>query len=333
MKILFTAILAVLALLTGCGQSGAQDVSALAPAQADRLVIYTSHKQEVYGPIIKEFEERTGIWVQVETGGTGELLERIAAEGENTPCDLIFGGGVESLAAYGALFEPYESPLASEVAEPFRCQDGVWTAFSSLPVVLVYNPKLVRVNPPAGWGSLVSPAWRGRIAFASPEVSGSSYTALAALLQILPGSWEDTLEAFVRNLGGRVLDGSGAVVQAVADGSCYIGVTLEETAIRGIRAGSDIAMVYPSEGTCAPPDGLAVVAGCAHRDNARRFIDFTLGRDVQRRLVSDCARRSVREDLPEEESFPRFPYDLQQASDVREDVMALWRSLTGEAAS
>lgn len=335
MKGIAAAILAILALLSGCGRQTAQDVSAFAPAEADRLVIYTSHKEEIYRPIIQEFEARTGIWVQVEAGGTGELLERIAEEGADTPCDLVFGGGVESLEACRELFAPYVSPLAVEVAEPFRCGDGIWTPFSSLPVVLIYNPKLVRVNPPAGWESLLSPAWRGRIAFASPEVSGSSYTALAALLQILPGEWEEILEAFVRSLGGRVLDGSGAVVQAVADGSCYIGVTLEETALRGIQAGSDIAMVYPSEGTCAPPDGLAVVAGCAHEENARRFIDFALGEDMQRRLSSEFARRSVREDLaaPEAGGFLRFPYDIRQAAGMREEVIAQWRRLTGEAVS
>ena len=335
MKGIAAAILALLALLSGCGRQGAQDLSAFAPAEADRLVIYTSHKEEIYSPVIQEFEARTGIWVQVEAGGTGELLERIAAEGADTPCDLLFGGGVESLEACRELFAPYVSPLAAEVAEPFRCGDGIWTPFSSLPVVLIYNPKLVRVNPPTGWASLLSPAWRGQIAFASPEVSGSSYTALAALLQVLPGRWEDTLDAFIHNLWDRTLDGSGAVVQAVADGSCYIGVTLEETALRGIQAGSNIAMVYPSEGTCAPPDGLAVVAGCAHEENARRFIDFALGEDMQRQLVSEFARRSVREDLAaaEDGGFLRFPYEIQQASEMRDEVIARWRRLTEGALS
>lgn len=36
-------------------------------------MVYTSHKEEVYWPIIKEFEERTGIWVEVVSGGTNEL--------------------------------------------------------------------------------------------------------------------------------------------------------------------------------------------------------------------------------------------------------------------
>lgn len=333
MKRLLAALSAAMLLLTGCGRAAAGDAAGFAPAEEDRLVIYTSHKEEVYGPIIKEFEERTGVWVQVETGGTVELLDRIA--GEEGGCDLMFGGGVDSLEARRDLFAPYESAAAAALWEPYRCGDGCWTPFSALPVVLIYNPKLVRVNPPTGWASLLDSAWRGRIAFASPEVSGSSYTALATLLQVLPGDAEQTMAAFVRNLDQGVLDGSGDVVSAVADGSCYIGVTLEETALKGIQAGYDIAMVYPADGTSAVPDGLAVVSGCAHEENARRFIDFALSEAVQSHLIETCARRSVRADLfesaEETEGLVLCDYDIQWVSGHREELMALWRELRGEA--
>ena len=174
-------ILGVLLLfLSACGAG--QPAASFAPAEEERLVVYTSHEETVYGPIIKEFEDRTGIWVQVENGGTGELLDRIAAEAESPSCDLLFGGGADTLRSRPELFEPYVSPLTREVLPAFRCPDGTWTAFSSLPVVLIYNPMLIRSNPPDSWQSLLDPAWRGKIAFASPAVSGSSYTALAALL-------------------------------------------------------------------------------------------------------------------------------------------------------
>ncbi len=64
-------------LLTGCGGKQLSDWSAFIPEEEKRLVIYTSHPRSVYEPVIKEFEERTGLWVQVETGGTAELLERL----------------------------------------------------------------------------------------------------------------------------------------------------------------------------------------------------------------------------------------------------------------
>lgn len=332
MKRRLTTLFAAVLVLAGCGRIDAEDVSGLAPAEEERLVVYTSHKEEVYGPIIKEFEERTGIWVEVETGETAELLERIS--GGESGCDLMFGGGVDSLEARRDLFAPYVSDAADAVWPAYRCEDGSWTPFSALTVVLIYNPKLCRVNPPADWDSLLDPAWRGRIAFADPEVSGSSYTALATLLQVMPGDETRVMGAFVQNLTNGVLDNSRDVVGAVADGSCYIGVTMEDVALR-IQAGYDIAMVYPERGTSVVPDGMAVVAGCAHEENARRFIDFALGADVQNHLVESCARRSVLTELFQgtdmAEDLTLCDYDLQWASARQEELLALWRELRGEA--
>lgn len=336
MRRLLAALLCLFPLLTGCGGGGAADFAPLAPAEADRLVIYTSHKEAVYGPIVKEFEDRTGIWVQVETGGTAALLDRLEEERDAPRCDLLFGGGVDSLTARRELFDPYVSPLSKELPSACQCGDGSWTAFSILPVVLIYNPVLVRMNPPDGWASLLDPVWRGRIAFASPLASGSSYTALSTFLQALPGERDELLGALYANLDGRTLSDSGEVVGAVADGRYTIGVTLEETALKAVQAGSDVALLYPAEGTSATPDGMAVVLGCAHRDNARQFIDFCLSEDVQRRLTQSC-RRPVREDLPasapESEALVLLDYDLDQAVRERESVLERWRGLTGEDAS
>ena len=76
MRRLLLLLCPLLLLLGGCGRNTGPDLARFAPAEEDRLVLYTSHKEELYGPIIREFEARTGIWVQVETGGTSALLER-----------------------------------------------------------------------------------------------------------------------------------------------------------------------------------------------------------------------------------------------------------------
>lgn len=321
----------LLLLLEGCAPA---PVSAgLAPAEEDRLVIYTSHREAVYAPIVKEFEERTGIWVQVETGGTGTLLDRIAAGDGSPACDLLFGGGVDSLQSCAGLFDPYVSPLTEELQPAYRCADGTWTAFSALPVVLIYNPVLVRSNPPESWESLLDPAWQGKIAFASPLASGSGYTALAAMLQILPGDDGELLAAFLQNLDGQVLEDSSQVVDAVADGSSYIGAIPEDVALRAIAGGRDVALLRPREGTCLLPDGMAVVSGCAHGENARRFIDFALGEDVQRYLAERCLRRSVRTGLSRpEDALDTFDYDIDWASEQREALLAQWQALNGGGA-
>ena len=53
--------LSLLAALGGCAGGEAHPSPDFAPEEGGRLVVYTSHKEEVWWPIVKEFEERTGI--------------------------------------------------------------------------------------------------------------------------------------------------------------------------------------------------------------------------------------------------------------------------------
>lgn len=330
------ALCALLVLLSACGGQPDGQTAAFAPEEAARLTVYTSHKEEVYGPIVKEFEERTGIWVQVVTGGTNELLERIAAEAEAPACDVMFGGGVESLMAYEDCFEPYTCSGADQLKPGLRPEGDRWTPFSALPVVLIYNTKLVADGAVTGWADLLEPRWRGRIAFADPAVSGSSYTALATMLSCLPGDDWTVLEQFAQNLGGTVLKDSGDVAAAVNTGTASLGVTLEQTALKQQTQGADIAIVYPKEGTSNLPDGAALISGAPHRENAQAFLEFTQSRDVQELVVSDFARRSVRVDVADRDSMLseseiRFiDYDVVWASELSEELLARWAALCGE---
>lgn len=326
-----TAVLLALtlALAAGCAGDGGEAPEG-APAEADRLVIYTSHKEEVYWPIVKEFEERTGVWVDVVTGGTNELLERIRREVDSPGADVMFGGGVESLAACQDCFVPYTCAGAEHILERFRSPEQLWTPFSALPVVLIYNTKLVAPDQLTRWSDLLDPVLRGKIAFTDPAVSGSSYTELVTMLSALGGERDDIIRRFAQNLGGVQLDSSGKVLTAVADGNALVGVTLEESALKRIAEEKNIAMVYPQDGLSCVPDGSAVVKGAPHEDNAKLFLDFTVSREVQSLLVEQFCRRSVRDDvepaagLPDLDQLPMADYDLQQAAQQREAILMTW---------
>jgi len=329
-------LLALLGALAACAVPADEVTAALAPGQDARLTLYTSHKQAVYGPIVKEFQEETGIWVEVITGGTNELLERIAAEAGQPVCDVMFGGGVESLCAYESCFEPYACAGADRLREGLRPEGDAWTPFSSLPLVFIYNPKLVEPDQLTGWADLIDPRWKGKIAFADPTVSGSSYTAALTLLSCLPGDDWELLEQFAANLDGDILADSGDVVGAVANGSRYLGVTLEETALKGLGQGAEIAVFLPTEGTSAVPDGSALVAGAPHAENAKAFLEFVQSRDVQELVVSQFSRRSVRTDVHDPDSLPPveeldvIDYDVHWAAGLKEEFTARWLALYGE---
>lgn len=322
-------------LLAGCAAPQAPHTD-YAPEESDRLVIYTSHKEEVYLPVIREFEERTGIWVDIVTGGTNELLDRIAAEQDSPVADVMFGGGVESLQYYKDCFTPYVSAEAGSIRENFRAADDIWTPFSALPVVLIYNTKLVNPEQLQSWEDLNDPYFRGRIAFADPSISGSSFTALITRLLVGGQDREKTMEQLVQSLQFTQLDSSGAVLTAVKDGTFLVGITLEETAMKHIHAGADIALVYPSEGTSCVPDGSALVKNAPHSENAKKFLEFTVSYDVQQLLCESFYRRAVRTDMPTE--GPLLPlsqirlidYDVEWVNRNRQSILSDWAFLLKE---
>lgn len=330
----FLPLLVLLLLLSGCAAGGkASETERYAPEDANRLVIYTSHKEEIYWPIIQEFEQRTGIWVGVVTGGTNELLERIEREKDTPAADVMFGGGVESLESYRDCFAPYTSSQTMYIQERFRDGDGLWTPFSALPVVLIYNTKLVEQGQLTGWNDLLSPAFRGRIAFADPGVSGSCYTGLVTLMHAEGG--QEALQRFAEAMGGRQLNDSGDVLTSVAEGTDLAGITLEGSALQHMAAGEDIALVYPADGTSCVPDAGALIKGAPHEDNAKLFLDFTVSRDVQELLPARFYRRPVRSDV---EAGPELAglsdlvlidYDVDWASAQREAVLMTWAFFLG----
>lgn len=332
-KILLISLLSLTILFSGCGFRSDPQLLDYAPEGSQRLTIYTSHKEEVYGPIIEEFEERTGIWVDLVTGGTGELLERLEKEKAAPVADVMFGGGVESLLSYDDCFEPYTVSGDEMLMPGLRQRDDICTPFSSLPFVIIYNTRLVRQSEIKGWADLLDEQWKGRIAFADPAVSGSSYSAAMTMLTALGGDRLELLENFYKNLDNAILEDSGDVASMVDSGAMSLGITLEQTALKSIAQGAKLGIVYPEEGTSILPDGSALVAGAPHRENAIAFLDFVLSTDVQNQVVSSFFRRSVRSDVDDPEGLlpadqiPLIEYDIEEASSVKEEFLNRWKAL------
>lgn len=263
--LIFPLILTLL--LSGCGGGG--EVNGFAPPEEMRLKVSAGENGAVYEPLIREFEARTGIWVELDDGEP----------------DVLLGS-------------------AGDGGEIFCC----------VPVVLVYNTRLVRRNPPEKWADLTSPAWSGKAAFPDP----SSEEGLLALCMLTQATGIRSLKALAENLEGSLQAGSRQVVSSVAEGSFYIGAALEATALAAIDGGQDIAIVYPAEGTAALTEWVTVLSGCVHQENARAFADFLLGGDVQQMLTEELHRRPAGETFEKPEVSPA-------------QVLSAWKSVWKEA--
>ena len=338
----FLGIFVFILLFSSCGRRTEGEILK-APAEDKRLLIYTSHKEELWKPIVKEFEERTGIWVEVVSGGTNLLLEEIAEKKGEVDADLFFGGGVESLNAFSDYFIPYEAKGIEEVEPQFRSATDVWTPFSALPVVLIYNKKLLSPEELGSWKDVLAPKYKGKIAMANPAYSASAFTGLLSFekaVQEETDSTEDSdgdkeiLPRIAKQLDGKEYTDSGEVPEAVADGSKLVGITLEETALKYMAKGENIGIVYPKEGTTVVPDAGAILKGAKHLENARKFLDFSISKDCQDILQKRFHRRAVLTSMagegePSLLEIKRLSYDVPKISAERNRVLTDWSFYMG----
>ncbi len=334
-QVLISALFLTVFFLSGCGNSQREkEIRTLSQkysvSEERQLTVYTSHKEEVYMPVITEFENATGIWVNIVAGGTSEMFDRIES-GEAGDCDIMFGGGAEYYEAKKDLFTSYRVTEKDMLDSQYLSQEDLWTPFTELPIVFIYNPKLVaKRDAPGNWKELFQERWKGQIAFADMEVSGTSYTIVSLMAQLFDESPEDIVSKLYEQLDGKVLDSSGLVIPSVESGRCMVGITLEETARKYMANGYDIAMIYPDEGTTALPDACAIVKNAPHSFNAGKFLDFIVDYDTQRYAMEHFHRRPVRTDVElykDYEEVKLLDFDIKKSASEEATAMDAWRAL------
>lgn len=313
-------------------------VSGMAEA-AGTVVVYSPHDANPLNAGVALFEKAyPNIKVQVVAAGTGELLQRIAAEAENPLADVLWGGGADSLAAFKDYFEPYVCANDAVIGDSYKDPDDKWIGESPLPMVIFYNKDLVKdEEAPKTWDDLLDPKWKGKIAYASPAKSGSAFTQLCTMIFSHGGpeggGW-DFVKAFYANLDGKLQDSSGNCHKLVASGEYPIGVTIEKSAVLYADK-PNLAYTYPA-GDSAVPDGVALVKGGPNLDNGKLFIDFVTGIECQTDQSTNWKRRPVRSDmnpgtLPALDTLDLCKYDFDWAANNKEAIIEKWQDIvTGE---
>jgi len=329
---LLLLVVAMVAVMAGCGNSQSESQS----GDSKKMVLYTSTPSEILNPLVKEFQDRTGITVELVTGGTGELYKRIQAESANPLGDVLWGGIADSLEIFKENFEPYKTTEAEHIPDVYTSPTNHWTAFNVVTEVIMYNKDQVKEDEvPKGWAGLLDAKWKGKIAYADPKKASTSYIQLATLLTAFgkDGAGWEFVEKFAANLDGKLLNGSSAAPKAIADGEFPIGITYEEAAFRHIIGGAPVGIVYPEEGTSLVPDISALIKGAKNSDNGKKFIDFLVSKDVQQMVTTDFKRRAVRDDVSPTEGLIPFAdiklvnYDSNWAGSSQEEILKRFQDI------
>ncbi len=268
----------------------------------DKLVIYAPHPVEFIDPIIDEFERSSQIEVTVVLSGTGELLSRIENEVETgkSKCDVLWGGSFATINNKKELFSSYHS--INEKYINSENIDGLVNAFSFMPSVIMVNENLEGEKIDS-YEDLLRLDLKGKIAFANPALSASSYEQLINMIFAMgEGDIEkgwDYVEKLVGQLDGKLLDSSSKVYNGVAQGEYAVGLTFEEGAANFCGENTPIRLVYPTEGTIVRRDGVCIIKGSNKEEEARVFVDFVTGKEIQIFISEQLNRRSIRTDVEE----------------------------------
>jgi iron(III) transport system substrate-binding protein len=298
------------------------------------VVVYSAHAQEDLDALVPRCEAETGITLEVVKLGSGEVAQRVRAEKERPRCDVIWSIAGDQLEGCADLLDPIPAREPDAIEPAFRTS-GRWLPYSGLMLAIVVNTKLVAADRmPRTWADLADPRWKGQLSMARADASGSAYMQLVTVLATQgPRGWD----VYRGILGNAVLSASSsAVPRLVNDGEAAVGLTLEDNALRFVQAGGPVKLVYPEDGTVVAPDGVALVHGAPHPDDARAFIDWTLSKSTQEFVVQRTGRRPVRRDgatapgLPPLGSLKTVPYPFEEAAARKQDNLARWQALVVE---
>ena len=301
-----------------------------------RLTIYSPHDADPLNAGIAGFEAKyPNITVDIVADGTGNLLNRIAAESAAPVADILWGGGADSLAAYKQYFQSY-TPSCIDLIDPSLYDpECLWIGESPLPMVFLVNTDLVaEADIPHSWADLADPKWEGKIAMADPASSGSAYTQLNTMLMIF-GQVDDDYAAgwdFVKSLMKNLViqSGSSGAHKNVDSGEYPIGITLEKAAVQYDLENGHLKMIYPSDGTSAVPDGIAIVKDAPNAELAQLFVEYALSAECQTAQNADFGRRPIRSDVTPVGLAPLneitlMNYNFDYAGANKADIVEKWQ--------
>lgn len=303
---LATALAMVLGLLAGCGGGkdgnggGSNGGGSQAGGGSQTLVVYTARSESLNNAVIENFENDTGIKVEVVTGGTGEVLKRVQSEAANPQGDICWAADEAMLKDYADYFEPYVSPEDANMLDGYKNTTGYASPAFCDPTVFIVNTDLAGDIKIDGFADLLDPALKGKIAAGDPVNSSSAFQCLiAGLYDIGEGdpmsdkAWE-WVKGLIANLDGVSLNSSSQVYKGVAEGEYIVGLTWEDPAAAYVRDGVSVKVVFPEEGALMSGQCVSIIKGAPHMDNAKKFVDYMLSESCQSYVGQNLTVRPLR---------------------------------------
>ncbi|MFN3508020.1 MAG: ABC transporter substrate-binding protein [Allorhizobium sp.] len=298
-----------------------------------------------------DFQKAHDIKVNMVRMSSGEAYAKIRAEARNPKTDLWWAGtGDPHLqAASEGLTEEYKSPMLDQLQDWAKSQ-AESSGYKTVGVYAGalgwgYNTDIFKqkgYKEPVCWADLLAPELKGEIQIANPNSSGTAYTALASLVQIMGEDRAfEYLKALNANISQYTKSGS-APVKAAARGETGLGIVFMHDAVAQTAEGFPVKSIAPCEGTGYEIGSMSIVKGARNMENAKTWYDWSLKPEVQSRMkdaksfqLPSNKTAEIPKEAPRFEDIKLIDYDFKTYGDPdkRKALLERWDREIGAVAN
>ncbi|GGE33965.1 iron ABC transporter substrate-binding protein [Agaricicola taiwanensis] len=266
-----------------------------AAAQSGEVNIYTTREPGLIQPLLDEFSKETNIKANAIFVKEG-LVERVRAEGANSPADLLLVvdiGNATDLVAAGVT-QPITSKLVEEtVPANLRGTENQWTALTTRARV-IYASKDRVAEKAMTYEELADPKWKGKLCIRSGKHPYNTALIAAFIAKHGEAKTEEWLKGVKANLARKAGGGDRDVARDVLAGICDVGVAnsyyvgLMRSGKGGdeqVKWGEAIKVILPTfsdnAGSHVNVSAAAIAKNAPNKENAVKLLDFMLGHEAQ----------------------------------------------------
>jgi len=265
-------------------------VAAVLPAHAaEALVVYSARNEQLIKPLFDAYTAATGTRIKFITDKEGPLLERLKAEGANSPADILItvdAGNLWFAAKEGVLAKVNSEVLNSNIPAHLRDPENRWFGLSVRARTIVYSTSRVKSADLSTYEALGDPKWKGRLCLrTSKKVYNQSLVAMM-IARLGESKTESIVKSWVANLATDVFPDDTKVMEAIVAEQCDVGIvnTYYYGRLMKKQPQTALALFWPNQadrGVHVNISGIGITAHAKHRQAAVIFLEWLSSEKAQ----------------------------------------------------
>jgi iron(III) transport system substrate-binding protein len=301
-------------------------VLATSGSSSEALNVYSARSHYGEEEPFEQFAADTGTDLVLRGGSATELYERIRAEGDNTPADVLITVDAANLwrATEAGLLEPIQSAtLDRRVPKRLRDPEGYWYGLALRARTIMRSSERVGPNEVTTYEGLGDPRWKGRLCLRSGTSEYNVSFVADRLAKDGRAATERMLRRWMAN-DPEILGSDTDVLEAIADGDCDVGLTNHYYLEREKDENPDFPVepVWADQngrGTHLNLSGLGVVKASDQKETAQKLIEFLVSPEEQQVFSDNNHEFTVKGGV----DFKTDPIDVARAGARLDEALTL----------